>query len=159
VKKVIAASLIISATWFLMLPLGSFVLDPGMLVLIGIVIVYVSTRLLKAPSLIGLLAVPTVIIFYLGSLSLYFNLPQADWLHRFAAFFPLIRESPSGFNFMINSGILNFPYLGPEEAPLTLHLFSGFFFATYPLWLYLGIRLGFKMMPQKQDRIYPIAGR
>jgi len=152
VKKILAASLLIAATWFLMLPLGSFVLDPVLLLLIGIIIVFVSTRLLarliNARILVPALAVLTIAIFYAGSLSLYFNLPQADWLHRFAALLPLIRESPSGFNFMISSGLLNFPYLVPEEAPFTMHLFAGFFFATYPLWLYLGLRLGYRLMPQ-----------
>ncbi len=151
-KKITAALLIILTTWFLMLPFGSFVLDPGMLIVIGMIIVFVSTRLLArfadARWFIPALAVLTIAIFYLGSLSLYFNLPQADWLHQFAALFPLIKESPSGFNFMISSGILNFPYLLPEDAPFTLHLFSGFFFTTYPLWLYLGIRLGFRLMPR-----------
>ncbi len=151
-KKIIAALLLIAATWFLMLPLGSFVLDPVLLLLIGIIIVFVSTRLLagfvNARILVPVLAALTIAIFYAGSLSLYFNLPQADWLHRLAALFPLIRESPSGFNFMLSSGLLNFPYLAPEEAPFTVHLFAGFFFATYPLWLCLGLRLGFRLMPQ-----------
>lgn len=146
-----AALLTIAATWLLMLPLGSFILDPVLLLLIGIIIVFVSRKLLSAVIherfFIAALAVLTIVIFYLGSLALYFNLPQADWLHRFAALFPLIRESPSGFNFMINSGILNFPYLAPEEAPFTLHLISGFLFTIYPLWLYLGLRLGLRLIP------------
>lgn len=155
VKKIIAALLITGATWLLMLPLGSFILDPVLLILIGIIIVFVSTRLLdrliEPRYLTPVLAVLTIFIFYLGSLSLYFNLPQADWLHRFAALFPFIRESPSGFNFMINSGLLNLPYLYPEDAPFTLHLFSGFFFTTYTLWLYLGIKLGLRIMrPPRQ---------
>lgn len=148
-KKTIAAFLIMAALWLLMLPLGSFILDPALLLLIGIIIALVSAKLLKQLGrrrLVPALAVPTIFIFYLGSLSLYFNLPQADWLHRFAALFPLIGESPTGFNFMLNSGILTLPYLYPEEAPFTLHLLSGVLFTLYPLWLYLGIKLGFRLM-------------
>lgn len=144
-KKIAVAALIIGATWLLMLPLGSFILDPVLLLLIGVIIVLVSrslNRFIDARYLTPALAVLTLGIFYLGSLSLYFNLPQADWLHRFAALFPVIRESPSGFNFMINSGLLGLPYLYPEEAPFTLHLLSGFLFTIYPVWLYLGIKLG-----------------
>ncbi len=157
-KRTIAGLVITGLTWLLMLPLGSFILDPALLLIIGVIIVFVSVRLLgrflPPRYLIPILAVLTIAVFYLGSLSLYFNLPQADVLHRFAALFPFMRESPSGFNFMINSGILSYPYISPEEAPFTLHLFSGFLFTLYPLWLFLGIRLGSRMVgaPRKQKR-------
>ncbi|HPU00908.1 MAG: hypothetical protein GX890_08935 [Firmicutes bacterium] len=149
-KKLLAAAIIL-AMWLIMMPLGSFLLDPGLLILIGLLIVYIARRLLgqqvKEQIFIPLLAAVTLVIFYWGSLSLYFNQPYVDFLHRFAALFPLIGESPSGFNFMLCSGIFNCPYITPQEAPFYVHLAGGFIFATYPLWLYLGIRLGCRLMP------------
>lgn len=151
-KKIMAATLIL-AMWVIMLPLGSFLLDPGLLILIGLLIVYIGRRLLgrylKEQISIPLLSVATMALFYWASLSLYFNRPGADFLHRFAALFPLIGESPSGFNFMLGSGIMKWPYITPQEAPFYVHLAGGFIFATYPLWLYLGVRLGCKLMPKK----------
>ena len=44
-KKIMAATLIL-AMWVIMLPLGSFLLDPGLLILIGLLIVYIGRRLL-----------------------------------------------------------------------------------------------------------------
>jgi len=149
-KKLLAAAIIL-AMWLIMMPLGSFLLDPGLLILIGLLIVYIARRLLgqqvKEQIFIPLLAAVTLVIFYWGSLSLYFNQPYVDFLHRFAALFPLIGESPSGFNFMLGSGIMKWPYITPQEAPFYVHLAGGFIFATYPLWLYLGIRLGCRLMP------------
>ena len=131
-KKIMAATLIL-AMWVIMLPLGSFLLDPGLLILIGLLIVFIVRRLLgrhlKEQIFIALLAAATLALFYWGSLSLYINRPGVDFLHRFAALFPLIGESPSGFNFLLCSGILKCPYITPHEALFYVHLAGEFIFA------------------------------
>lgn len=138
------AIFLILGVWILDLIFGSFLLDPFLLIISGIVIFYVCSRFLNK-RFISLLYLLTILIFYAGSLSLYFNLPYANFLYRIAEFFPLMGSSPSGFNFMINSGIFHIPYTKPEDAPFYLHLVAGFIFATYPVWLYLGIKSGEKI--------------
>lgn len=154
--KVVAALLILAATtWYLTLPLGSFVLDLPLLIVLGIIITFVSFKLLnnlvQPKKSITILFVLTLIIFYFASVSLYFNMPYMDWLHQSAAArYPFMKESPSGFHFMINSGILNIDYVNPADAPFYLHLFSTVFFISYILWLYLGVRLGIKLFDRKR---------
>jgi hypothetical protein len=129
---------------FLDLIFGSFLLDPFLLIISGIVIVWISEKFLKK-KFVFLISFLTLLIFYIGSVSLYLNLPYVNFLYEIASLFPLIKKSPSGFNFMINSGVFNIPYNKPEEAPFYLHLISGVIFATYPLYLYLGIKFGNKL--------------
>lgn len=146
-KNLPVAIFLVLIIWFFNLTLGSFLLDPGLLIFSGCVIVYVSVRFLykkyKFRKFISLLSLLTILIFYLGSLSLYFNVSHLNFLYKLAAWFPLVGDSPSGFNFMINSGVFNFPYVKPADAPFCFHLIAGFIFTTYPVWLYLGVRLGY----------------
>ncbi len=155
-KNILVALLILAATWFIMLPLGSFLLDAPLLIIIGFIIAFVCIRLLKAiahpRASIWILSIITMALFYYASVSLYFSMPYVDWLHEFAALFPYISESPSGFHFMINSGILNIDYVNPEDAPYYLHLISGVIFASYILWLYLGVRLGRAVFGRRKHR-------
>jgi len=154
IKNYIAALVIILFTWYIMLFFGSFLLDVPILLIIGFIIALVSLKLL--PKLIHprksliFLFVATLVIFYFASVSLYFNMPYVDFIHESAAErYPFMSESPSGFHFMINSGILNIDYVEHEDAPLALHLFSVVFFISYILWTYLGVRLGRLLFEKK----------
>ncbi|MFH1539884.1 MAG: hypothetical protein ABIH66_13105, partial [bacterium] len=61
-----------------------------------------------------------------------FDLPWIEWMWRMCG-------AESGRDWMINSGVFNFDYKNVSEAG---HLFCGFMFALYPLWLYVGLHLG-----------------
>ena len=117
------------------MPYDSFLLDPFLLFIIGIVLVAVASRGLKwrlkwfifAASLIVL------IIFWVCSVSLYFDLPWIEWMWRMCG-------AESGRDWMINSGVFNFDYRNVSEAG---HVFCGFMFALYPIWLRCGLHIGY----------------
>lgn len=131
---------------FLNMPLGSFLLDPFLLLISGSLSVLLCTRVLyKRSSFRGWIPLLYVLImgnFYFWSVSLYFNKPYADWLWKLTLPFS-IHPPASGFNFMLTSGVFQSPFVNPEDAPFSVHMKSGFMFAFYTLWLYLGIRLGY----------------
>jgi hypothetical protein len=51
----------------------------------------------------------------------------------------LVTRARSGRDWMLNSGLFK---LDPDRAGTPTHLVSGALFATYPLWLWLGLRHG-----------------
>jgi hypothetical protein len=78
------------------------------------------------------LAAATLGVFIVTSVSLYLD---ARWTKPI---WKLCRAR-SGRDWMLNSGVFK---LDPDGAGTPTHLVSGALFATYPLWLWLGLRHG-----------------
>jgi hypothetical protein len=80
----------------------------------------------------GLYQAVTMAAFWGVSVSLYAN---RRWTR------PIWRAclARSGRDWMLNSGVLR---LDPERAGPVTHAISGAIFATYPVWLWLGVRDG-----------------
>jgi hypothetical protein len=105
----------------------SFLIDPPWL--------YANGRLLAErvePPQRERLAAATLGVFIVTSVSLYLD---ARWTK------PIWRlcRARSGRDWMLNSGVFR---LDPDRAGTPTHLVSGALFATYPLWLWLGLRHG-----------------
>jgi hypothetical protein len=105
-----------------------FLVDPALLLADGYVIGRISpndgvAKALEATAITGFLAT---------SISLYFD---AEWTR------PMWEacRAKSGRDWMVNSGVFRFDY---EKPTAKTHALAGAIFATYPLWLRLGIRLG-----------------
>lgn len=105
----------------------SFLLDPGLLVASGAAI----ERLL--PERQRNVAEMTTLATFMGvSSALYANSPGLGIFWK-----PF--GSKNGRDFMLNSGVFHFD---SENPGWRTHLAAGAIFATYPLWLKLGRRLG-----------------
>jgi hypothetical protein len=104
----------------------SFLIDPPWL--------YANGRVIgaRAPRHAGKLAALTTAAFYAVSVPLYLD---HSWTR------PVWRacRAASGRDWMLNSGILRLEHRRPR--PRT-HAVSALIFATYPLWLWLGIKHG-----------------
>jgi hypothetical protein len=109
----------------------SFLADPPLLVASGIAIDSVVSDEDTAKKL----EMGTLLVFLLVSTSLYLNL---GWVKRFWQFF----GAKSGRDFMFNSGVLP---LSDVNTTTRKHLLSVALFATYPLWLRMGRKLGARM--------------
>jgi hypothetical protein len=103
----------------------SFLIDPPWLYVNGRVLAATAPPEKRAP-----LAAGTVAVFLITSVGLYLN---ARWTR------PIWRlcRARSGRDWMLNSGVLN---IDADRAGTPTHLLSGALFATYPLWLWLGLR-------------------
>jgi hypothetical protein len=105
----------------------SFLIDPPWL--------YANGRLLAAqvpPPQRDRLAAATLGVFVVTSISLYLDRKWTTPIWRLC-------RARSGRDWMLNSGVLK---LDPDAAGTPTHLLSGALFATYPLWLWLGLRHG-----------------
>jgi len=122
----------------------SFLLDPIFLIVIGVAIVFLDRRFsnknLKNPILV--LSIITVALFWSISGLLYL-----DYLD-----FPWLGKAGSGRHFMWNSGVEVIGIEPPIDvsisyaSPLcTLNIVAVLLFATYPLFLYLGVNVGRKI--------------
>jgi hypothetical protein len=117
-----------------MIPYDSFLLDPPMLAASG----WLSAKLTKRMtpehrrSARRALGVGTIAIFWATSASLYMNREWTRWIWEMC-------RAESGRDWMLNSGVFG---LDPNRASTSTHLVSGALFATYPLWLWLGLRHG-----------------
>ncbi|MEW5945847.1 MAG: hypothetical protein AB1742_06575 [bacterium] len=113
------------------MPYDSFLLDPFLLYASGVALVGVSSRALKWrwKWFLPAACAAVMAIFWVCSVSLYFDLPWIEWMWRMCG-------AESGRDWMINSGVFNFDYGNVSEAG---HLLCGFMFALYPLWLKLGV--------------------
>ncbi len=104
----------------------SFLIDPPWL--------YANGRAIAAgaPEHARPLATATMAVFWGVSIPLYLN---ARWTR------PIWRacRARSGRDWMINSGVLRVEH---ERLSRATHIMSAAIFATYPLWLGLGIRHG-----------------
>ena len=121
--------------------IDSFLLDPFLLFLCGLIIVWLNVRIFmkKGGSYIFHLSALTLALFWIISLSLYFNLPWVVWMAKLC-------RAQNGRDWMINSGVFHFNVVSPPEITLVI---SGFLFATYPLWLWLGIQAGYILFGRK----------
>jgi hypothetical protein len=107
----------------------SFLIDPPWL--------YANGRALAAarPDDAGArdkLAAATLGVFLVTSVSLYFDKGWTKPIWRLC-------RARSGRDWMLNSGVFR---MDPDAASTPTHLASGALFATYPLWLWLGLRRG-----------------
>lgn len=103
----------------------SFLIDPPWLYANGRALAKAAPPEKRLP-----LAAATLATFLVTSVSLY---QDARWTR------PIWRlcRARSGRDWMLNSGVLN---LDPDRAGTPTHLVSGALFATYPFWLWLGLR-------------------
>ena len=74
----------------------------------------------------------TLGVFLVTSVSLYLNRPWTGWIWR-------LGHAEDGRDWMLNSGVLR---LDHRAAGTGTHVVSTALFATYPLWLWLGLRHG-----------------
>ena len=123
----------------------SFLLDPILLIVIGVVVSFLPEiglhRILRKPVLV--LSVVTVALFWSVGGLLYL-----DYLN-----FPWLGKAGSGRHFMWNSGAeliglkppidVSFTYVNPF---CTLNIVAVLLFAAYPLFLYLGVYAGSKIL-------------
>jgi hypothetical protein len=105
----------------------SFLIDPPWLYANGRALAQVSE-----PPKRDRLAAATLGVFLVTSISLYLNSAWTRPIWRLC-------RARSGRDWMLNSGVLK---LDPDRAGTPTHLVSGALFATYPLWLWLGLRHG-----------------
>jgi hypothetical protein len=106
----------------------SFLLDPPWLYANGRVLAHMPAKA-KTP-----LAAATLTTFLVTSVSLYFDKP---WTRRISR----ACRAEDGRDWMLNSGVFKIDH---RAAGTATHLVSGALFATYPLWLWLGMRDGRK---------------
>lgn len=105
----------------------SFLIDPPWLYANGRALAQVSE-----PPQRDRLAAATLGVFLVTSISLYLDRAWTRPIWRLC-------RARSGRDWMLNSGVLK---LDPDRAGTPTHLVSGALFATYPLWLWLGLRHG-----------------
>ena len=72
----------------------------------------------------------TVAVFLVTSISLYLNRPWTDWIARLC-------RARDGRDWMLNSGVFRIDHPGPRT-----HAAAVLLFATYPVWMWLGLRHG-----------------
>jgi hypothetical protein len=103
----------------------SFLIDPPWLYANGRALAHVAPPEQRTP-----LAAATLGVFLVTSVSLYLDRPWTRPIWRLC-------RARSGRDWMLNSGVLR---VDPDRAGTPTHLLSGALFATYPLWLWLGLR-------------------
>jgi hypothetical protein len=105
----------------------SFLIDPPWLYANGRALAQVAE-----PPQRDKLAAATLGVFLVTSVSLYLDRAWTTPIWRLC-------RARSGRDWMLNSGVLK---LDADRAGTPTHLVSGALFATYPLWLWLGLRHG-----------------
>jgi hypothetical protein len=119
-----------------LIPYDSFLIDGPWLLSLGWLYAKVTNRLVadgeKRRKVRRFLDFATIGTFYITSISLYFNLEWTRWIWEMC-------RAESGRDWMINSGVFNFDH---ENVSPKGHAVAAAIFATYPLWLKLGYRLG-----------------
>ena len=118
-----------------MLPYDSFLIDGPWLLSIGWVLAKITRRFSpseeKRKKANQGLSLTTLAIFYITSISLYFNLEWTRWIWEMC-------KAESGRDWMINSGVFHFDH---ENVTPKGHAIGAAIFATYPLWLKAGFML------------------
>ncbi len=104
----------------------SFLIDPPWLYANG----RLTARLPERAQ--GPVAAVTVGTFLVTSVSLYLNRPWTRWIWELC-------RARDGRDWMLNSGVLPLEHAAP---PRRTHLASAALFASYPCWLWLGLRHG-----------------
>ncbi len=118
-----------------MIPYDSFLIDPPWLVSLGFLYGKVTDKLIKEEDkkakVRKFLDVSTIGMFYVTSISLYFNKEWTRWLWEMC-------KAESGRDWMINSGVFHFDH---ENVTPLGHAICASLFAIYPLALKLGYKL------------------
>ena len=105
----------------------SFLIDPPWLYANGRVIAQAVPEERQHP-----LALATIGVFVVTSISLYLDKGWTKPIWRLC-------RARSGRDWMLNSGVFK---IDPERAGTPTHAVSAALFATYPFWLWLGLRHG-----------------
>jgi len=117
------------------LPYDSFLIDGPWLVSIGWLIGKLTNKFVEDEDqnkkTKWFLGVATIAVFYITSISLYFNMEWTRWIWEMCG-------AESGRDWMINSGVFNFDH---ENVDTKGHVIAAFMFATYPIWLKVGLML------------------
>lgn len=111
-----------------MIPYDSFLIDPPWLVAIGVLI----ARLTGAGRARNALVAATLAAFLSTSVSLYLNLGWSAWIAELCG-------AENGRDWMLNSGVFHLAY---EDVGWGTHSVAIALFVTYPLWLWVGVRIG-----------------
>ena len=125
----------------------SFLLDPLFLIVIGVAIAFLAERglhkILRNPVLV--LSVVAVAVFWSISGLLYLDYLDLPWLGK----------AGSGRHFMWNSGVELIGLKPPIDVSVTyvnpfcaLNVVAVLLFATYPLFLYLGVYAGRRILSE-----------
>jgi len=118
-----------------LIPYDSFLIDGPWLLGIGWVLGKIVNKLAadrdKNRKARLILSVVTIAMFYITSVSLYFNLERTRWIWEMCG-------AESGRDWMINSGVFNFDH---ENVSGKGHALSALMFLTYPVWLKAGFAL------------------
>jgi len=124
-----------------LLPYDSFLIDGPWLVSIGWVLGKILNKYVEdadqRKKTTWWLSIATVVMFYVTSISLYFNMEWVRWIWEMCG-------AESGRDWMINSGVFNFDH---ENVSTKGHVIAAFMFATYPIWL----KAGFKLAGQPKE--------
>ena len=118
-----------------MLPYDSFLIDGPWLFSIGWILGKIVNKLVddeaQNQKVKWFLSVATIAMFYITSVSLYFNMEWTRWIWEMCG-------AESGRDWMINSGVFNFDH---ENVSARGHALAGLLFLTYPLWLKAGFTM------------------
>jgi len=117
------------------LPYDSFLIDGPWLLSIGWIMGKILNKAVedaddRKKAQLGL-SIATIVIFYVTSISLYFNMEWTRWIWEMCG-------AESGRDWMINSGVFNFDH---ENVSGKGHVLAALMFATYPVWLKAGFKL------------------
>jgi hypothetical protein len=110
----------------------SFLIDPPLLYTSGRAYARATRRAQPGPTRDTAIAAATMAVFWGVSVSLYLDRGWTRQLWRAC-------RAKSGRDWMLNSGVLKLDW---QDAGPATHAVSAAIFATYPLWLWLGIRHG-----------------
>ncbi len=116
----------------------SFLIDPPWLYATGCAYGRTMPEQNKAATAVQ---TATIGAFLTTSISLYLDLPWTRPIWRAC-------RAASGRDWMLNSGVLRLDW---RRAGSRTHLISAALFATYPLWLRLGIRRGRRAATEARD--------
>jgi hypothetical protein len=118
-----------------LLPYDSFLIDGPWLLSIGWILGKIVNKFQadqeKNKKSKMLLSAATIAIFYITSVSLYFNLEWTRWIWEMCG-------AESGRDWMINSGVFSFDH---ENVSAKGHALAAFMFLTYPAWLKAGFAI------------------
>lgn len=124
-----------------LLPYDSFLIDGPWLLSIGWVLGKIVNKYQedqeKNRKTRKLLSAATIAVFYITSVSLYFNMEWTRWIWEMCG-------AESGRDWMINSGVFKFDH---ENVSGKGHALAALMFLTYPVWL----KAGFKLADRKKD--------
>ncbi|MBI4568948.1 MAG: hypothetical protein HY719_11195 [Planctomycetes bacterium] len=134
--------------------LASWLVDAPLLLLFGVGFVGVAAALAipgerRYRVARGLFVVVTLAAFWGISTALYLDGPPGDPDPRLAWMYRRL-GAECGRDFVINSGVFGFEWRDPS---LLTTLLGGFIFATYPIWLWFGLRLGERLFARRLARV------